>query len=69
MTFGLIKVQTNREYELALIEWQRHKDFEEFQKIEETLGYWKSSGDSIVEVDGLYIVYDAVDKRRDYKLQ
>jgi len=58
----LIKVQTNREYELALIEWQRQKDFEEFKKIEETLGYWKSSGDSIVEVDGLYIVYDAIER-------
>ncbi len=58
----LIKVQNNKEYELALIEWQRLKDFEEFQKIEEVLDYWNSSGDSIVEVDGLYIVYDAVDK-------
>lgn len=58
----LIKVESNKEYKFALIEWQRLKDFEEFQKIEETLDYWKNSGDSIVEVDGLYIVYDAVDK-------
>lgn len=58
----LIKVQSNKEYELALIEWQRLKDFEEFKKIEETLDYWASSGDSIVEVDGLYIVYDFMDK-------
>ena len=58
----LIKVQSHKEYELALIEWQRLKDFEEFQKIEETLDYWVSSGDSIVEVDGLYIVYDAIEK-------
>ena len=56
----LIKVQSSKEYELALIEWQRYKEFEEFQKIEETLVYWKSAGDSIIEVDGLYIVYDDV---------
>ena len=58
----LIKVQSNKEYELALIEWQRLKDFEEFRKIEETLGYWYNSGDSIVEVDGFYIVYDSIGK-------
>ena len=58
----LIKVQSSKEYELALIEWQRLKDFQESRKIEETLDYWSSSGDSIVEVDGLYIVYDVNDK-------
>lgn len=57
----LLKVQDNEEYELALLEWKRFKDFEEFHKIEETLDYWKNSGDSIIEVDGIYIVYDAVE--------
>ena len=42
----------------SVIEWQRYKEFEEFQKIEETIDYWNSNGDSIVEIDGLYIVYD-----------
>ena len=56
----LIKVQSKKEYELSVIEWQRYKEFEEFQKIEETIDYWNSNGDSIVEIDGLYIVYDSL---------
>ena len=58
----LIKIQTTEEYKVDLKEWQRLKDFEEFQKIEQTLNYWDHSGDSVVEVDGLYIVYDAIDE-------
>jgi len=57
----LLKIQNNKEYQTDLKEWQRLKDFEEFQMIEETLDYWKNSGDSIVEVGGLYIVYDAIE--------
>jgi len=56
----LIRVQNKKEYELSIIEWQRYKEFEEFQKIEETIDYWNSNGDSIVEIDGLYIVYDSL---------
>jgi len=58
----LLKIQNSEEYQIDLKEWQRQKDFEEFQKIEETLSFWKNSGDSVVEVDGLYIVYDAFDE-------
>ena len=56
----LIKVESKKEYAASLIEWQRYKEFEEFQKIEETIDYWNSNGDSIVEIDGLYIVYDTL---------
>ena len=65
----LIKVQSKKEYELSVIEWQRYKEFEEFQKIEETIDYWNSNGDSIVEIDGLYIVYDSASFRKENKLQ
>ena len=56
----LIKVESKKEYAASLIEWQRYKEFEEFQKIDETLDSWNSNGDSIVEIDGLYIVYDSL---------
>lgn len=56
----LIKVESKKEFAASLIECQRYKEFEEFQKIEETIDYWNSNGDSIVEIDGLYIVYDTL---------
>ena len=58
----LLKIQSNEAYLDDLKEWQRVKDFEEFQSIETTLNLWRNSGDSVVEVGGLYVVYDAIEE-------